>query len=602
MADKTSIEIKIEAAAAANSVKDLRTSLKGLKDELNNVAAGSAEFKKISNAINETEGKLGDLNDSFNTLTGSGIERTNKSVGLLKEGFFSFDFDKIKLGFKGLGAAMSAIPIFLIIEGLKALWENFDKVTKFLKEVTSGFDDAAKSMSVANDQLLRYLGLNKQLSEQTTKSAEHELKLAELRGESIEKITELKIKQYKQELENARVNEIITDKYIANNKKILQGIIDAGLTDSDYYKKIREQQDKLIVSSQENANKRIDLSRKIQIASLEQIKQEKEEKEKADKEAHDKWLKIQEEKKKKQDEENKEASKRLEAQNEFIDFMLRKGLQSMIDNANAKLKYQQDIDKVLMEQEAEKNRKIKEQKETDLANENAYIQASLQEREDNTFAYKLQKLEEEKNAKLSNAKLTEEERIAIIKDSNKKETELKEEQREQNAQIAKQGLNAIQGLSDLYFQSQLKSAKGNAAKEKEIRKQQFNVNKAFGITNAVIDGVRGVQSALAMGPPAGYVFAAISAVMAGINIAKIASAKFDEGGSSSGATDVGSAVGSAASAPPPTVATPQNTVDTTKFGDGGKNLEMTPPKAQVVETEITSKQKIVTKMEGQAVF
>lgn len=601
MADKTSIEIKIETAGAANSVKELRTSLKSLKDELNNVAAGSQEFKKISNAINETEGRLGDLNDSFNTLTGSGIERTNKSIGLLKDGFFSFDFDKIKLGFKGLGAAMSAIPIFLIIEGLKLLWENFDKVTKFLKEVATGFDNVAKSMSKANEELLTYLDLNKKLSEQNNQAAEHEIKLAELRGESIEKITELKIKQYKQDLENARVNEIITDKYIANNKKIIDGMIQAGLTDSDYYKKIREQQDKLIEKSQESADKRIDLQRKIQIASLEQIKQEKEEKEKKDQEAHDKWLKIQEEKKKKQEEDDKLTRERVEAQYAFMNDMLGKGLQAMIDNANAKLKYQQDIDKVLMEQEAEKNRKIKEQKTTDLANEDAEIQATLQSREENTFAYKLQKLEEEKQAKLDNAKLTEEERINIIKDSNKQETELKEAQREQNAQIAKQGISAIQGISDLYYASQLKAAKGNAAKEKQIRKEQFNVNKAFGITNAVIDGVRGVQSALAMGPPAGYVFAALSAVMAGINIAKIASAKFDEGGSSGTDANIGS-VGSSASGAPPPIANPSNTVDTTKFGEGGKNLEMTPPKAQVVETEITSKQKIVTKMEGQAVF
>lgn len=601
MADKTSIEIKIETAAAANSVKELRTSLKSLKDELNNVAAGSQEFKKISNAINETEGRLGDLNDSFNTLTGSGIERTNKSIGLLKDGFFSFDFDKIKLGFKGLGAAMSAIPIFLIIEGLKLLWENFDKVTKFLKEVATGFDNAAKSMSKANEELLTYLDLNKKLSEQNNEAAQHEIKLAELRGESIEKITELKIKQYKQDLENARVNEIITDKYIANNKKIIDGMIQAGLTDSDYYKKIREQQDKLIEKSQESADKRIDLQRKIQIASLEQIKQEKEEKEKKDQEAHDKWLKIQEEKKKKQEEDDKLTRERVEAQYAFMNDMLGKGLQAMIDNANAKLKYQQDIDKYLLEKEAEKNRKIKEQKATDLANEDAEIQATLQSREENTLAYKLQKLEEEKQSKLDNAKLTEEERINIIKDSNKQETELKEAQREQNAQIAKQGISAIQGISDLYYASQLKAAKGNAAKEKQIRKEQFNVNKAFGITNAVIDGVRGVQSALAMGPPAGYVFAALSAVMAGINIAKIASAKFDEGGSSGTDANIGS-VGSSASGAPPPIANPSNTVDTTKFGEGGKNLEMTPPKAQVVETEITSKQKIVTKMEGQAVF
>lgn len=587
MADKTSIEIKIETAAAANSVKDLRTSLKSLKDELNNVAAGSQEFKKISNAINETEGRLGDLNDSFSTFTGSGVERTTKSFNLLKEGFATFDFGKIKSALGGLTAAFRAVPIFLLVEGITYLISNFKELsegTGILAKVLKPIGVLIGWIKDSLYELTDAIGL--------TNSALDEMgEIAVKNAESTQAALANQLTEYDRQIKVAKAaGKNTIDLEIAKQ----QAIIDTNVAIA-----------KQIEAFVRAGGVLDDEKKKLLTASLNAIKDAKIEEiviqEKKDKEAHDNWLKIQEEKKKKQEEDDKLTRERVEAQYAFMNDMLGKGLQAMIDNANAKLKYQQDIDKVLMEQEAEKNRKIKEQKTTDLANEDAEIQATLQSREENTFAYKLQKLEEEKQAKLDNAKLTEEERINIIKDSNKQETELKEAQREQNAQIAKQGISAIQGISDLYYASQLKAAKGNAAKEKQIRKEQFNVNKAFGITNAVIDGVRGVQSALAMGPPAGYVFAALSAVMAGINIAKIASAKFDEGGSSGTDANIGS-VGSSASGAPPPIANPSNTVDTTKFGEGGKNLEMTPPKAQVVETEITSKQKIVTKMEGQAVF
>src|SRR3990167_4016489 len=137
MASETEIalQLKIDTADSAKTVKELKLGLKSLKDELNNVETGSSQFKKLSKAINETEGKLGDLNDSFNTLKGSGIERTTNSLNTLKEGFATLDSGKIKAGFSGLGAAMKAVPIFLLIEGVRLLIENFEKIFNWLKPV-----------------------------------------------------------------------------------------------------------------------------------------------------------------------------------------------------------------------------------------------------------------------------------------------------------------------------------------------------------------------------------------------------------------------------------------------------------------------------------
>jgi hypothetical protein len=82
---------------------------------------------------------MDDLSDSVKTLKGSGVERASASLGQLGEGFRNFDFDKIKIGFKGIGAAMSAVPIFLLVEGITYLISNF-------KELSEGNGVLAKSL------------------------------------------------------------------------------------------------------------------------------------------------------------------------------------------------------------------------------------------------------------------------------------------------------------------------------------------------------------------------------------------------------------------------------------------------------------------------
>ena len=560
MAEEIALDIKINAAAGANTVKELKKELKGLKDELNNVEAGSAEFNKLTKAINNTEGKLGDLNDQFNTLTGSGVERSTKSLNLFKEGFATFDFDKIKLGFKGLAASMSAIPIFLLIEGLKLLWENLGTVTRFLKETSTGFDEVAESAAKANQELIDYLELNKKIEEQDQKSFDHEIKLAELRGESIEKITQKKIAQYKQDVENAKANEIITQKYIDNNKKILKALEDIGMVDSEQYKKVREQQDDLVKKSVEYANQRIDGSRKIQVASLEQIKNEKDAREKAD-EKHKADLEKLTEKHKEELAKRKEAYDKFAKDLEDFEAKVRETeLQALRIKYNAeqkalddKAKYEADVNAVKEQIDLQNYQKKRDL----LAQEDADIQASLEARKEGYAQFEKEKFE-----------------------------------------LTKQSLQAAQAISDLVFAHQLRQANGNAAKEREIKKRQFKLNKAFGIAGATIDGVQAVQKALNNPYPLNIVLAVLSGALAAANVIKIASTKFDDGGGGGGADvgGLGGGIGGAA----PAIPQPNNTV--TQIQEDGTNKAKEQPvvKAVVVETDMTEKQKKVKSIEETA--
>lgn len=143
------------------SFKDLKKATKDLRDEQLVMSAKfgdtSEQAKKAGQKLAELKDKVEDLNDSTKSLKGSGVEKLTSSFRLLGEGLGTFDFDKIKLGFKGVGAAMSAIPIFLVIEGLKLLWDNFDKITAMFDTTTASEKALAEATKEVSGELSKVL-------------------------------------------------------------------------------------------------------------------------------------------------------------------------------------------------------------------------------------------------------------------------------------------------------------------------------------------------------------------------------------------------------------------------------------------------------------
>jgi len=124
MADnKANIDILINTANSAKSVRELRGALKELVSAQQDVDKSSPDFQKLVDGINETEGKIGDLNDSFKSFAGSGMERLTSSTYLLKDGLSNMDLDKVKIAFDGL----KQLP--------KALSGEFDKLTGVIKKL-----------------------------------------------------------------------------------------------------------------------------------------------------------------------------------------------------------------------------------------------------------------------------------------------------------------------------------------------------------------------------------------------------------------------------------------------------------------------------------
>lgn len=174
------INVKTEGAEESlNSIAGIKKSIKDLRSQALSIGEGGKGFKQLTEQANELQDKLDDLKDSAKSLQGTGIEKLKSSFGLLTESFKNADFGKLKTSLKGVGSAMKAIPIFLIIEGIMYLVENFEKLSQgsgFLAKALQFVGDIISKVTEGITWLLDKLGLvNAELdkqSENLTKNAE----------------------------------------------------------------------------------------------------------------------------------------------------------------------------------------------------------------------------------------------------------------------------------------------------------------------------------------------------------------------------------------------------------------------------------------------
>lgn len=157
-------------------------------------------------------------------------------------------------------------------------------------------------------------------------------------------------------------------------------------------------------------------------------------------------------------------------------------------------------------------------------------------------------------------------------------------------EYAQQGADAIQQLGDLVFANKMSQLEKGSKEEEEFARKQFKFNKALQLGGAIIDAGKAItaslaQSPIAIGPvpnPAGIASLAFAATTSALNIAKIASSKFESPGSASTSPSPGGVGGE--------VQAPEFNV----VGDSGVNqlaqLQQQPTQAYVVSGEVTTAQ------------
>lgn len=539
MAEEQKIALTIEIQGGERAINSMAELKKARKDLQNAFLQGDENAVK---GLKKIDDALGDLQDTTKAVQGDGVEPLRNSFRLFTEGLTNFDFGKIGAAFKGLGAAMKAVPILLLVEGITYLIQNFEELSKgsgllgkalrgigaIIEGVKTVFYELGASIGLVNKELD---SLNSKIEErskvsskflqQQTAEIERQIKVAKAAGRET---IELEIE--KQEA------IVITNRAIV---KQIEAYVRAGGV-------MNEEQRKMLESSLEairNAR-----TEEVVIAATAQ---------------------------KKINEVNKSA---------YEERMRLKSLEFEANKKFAEDEFQMQMD-LLNALEAEKQAKAEAELDSQAAIDAEKLNMSL-------WRYETEKAQRDKDLQEKEA-------------AEMKERQLRQETMQSYAETTKQGLQAAQALTDLFFNYQLKRAKGNEAEEKRIKKRAFQVNKAFGIANAVIDGVGAVQKALNNPYPLNIVLAVLSGVLAAANVAKIASTKFDDGGSSAGGGgDIQAGGGALAGASAPAINQPNNTV--TQLNEDGVNEAKKQPtqKVVVVESDITEKQKTVAKIEETA--
>jgi hypothetical protein len=631
MAEDKNIAIEVEVKGVEKSIesmKDLKNAIKSAKDEQLKAASsfgeGSKQYVEASKKVSELKDKVDDLNDSTQSLRGSGVESLSSSFGLLGDGIKNLDLDKIKTGFKGLGSAMNAVPLLLLVTGITMLVEKFgifEIITDAVVQVLYAFTDAIGLTNKADEKASAEMIENAQ-KVQAAKEEQYnsEIKIAQAAGQSTKELELEKL----QSVENSITSQV---KSLENLQVIKGKLNDEEQKQYDelqinLLKASADRQAKEIQNEKEKQQQLINLSNledKLRVAGLSEREKE---------------LDVI---KKQQQQLNEELNKnhKVRQGNEMADTIrynedvkkINEVTQNEINKVNSKYAKEASEKK---NAEIEKNKAEAEKKKADEQkhrDELVAIYNASADRENAIIDAQEAKEKKLKNDRVAlNKQMLDEKHAQQIAQDEKDGAEMvaKNEKRKADEKavndamvnVTLQGLQAAQQLTDLFFAFKRRNMQKGSAEELAAAKKQFKINKALAITTATIQGVQGVLAAFSSGaavPVVGAVLGPAYAVLAGVvaaaNIAKIASAKFDEGGGGGGggAVTSGGATPSVPIPSPPTLNTPgANTNSGTTFDSTGKNTSATTPTINVNATigvdEINSKQNRVSVLEKQSTF
>lgn len=715
------------------SLKDLKGAIKAAKDEQ---IAMSQKFGATSNeAVNATKklsslkDKVEDLNDSTQSLKGSGVEKLTSSFRLLGEGIGSFDMEKIKTGFKGLGSAMGAIPIFLVIEGLKLLYDNFDKVlsvvrkiipslleqSNITKELNTASIEGAKNAAVERNNLDN---LYKASTDQTKSIGERkdaQIELQETYPLTFKNFTEEDFALGKAKIGYDNLSKSILD---ASLLKAKQGLLDKGAMEfaegeQERLNEIAAARVKLTKASREsnveydNESKRTQTlasDYEVQKSAIDKLisANTKETESFQNKNAIilgdlSKYQKGSE----KLDAEHAAAKlaaekaatvvtatvtntvstaardKRIEDEKKLLSDIERAKQESYIktfesEQAQAIVKAQFENDALIKSinatsaTKATKNKALEQaeinlqenyikirkdytDKQTKL-DEIAAAAKIVQDEKDRVAAetnqknkvagylsnlessYQLDqaiagdndslKLENEKThleqiyqINIASAQLIGASTFDLDKKYSKDKLDLEKRTAAQSKKIkldeikksfdtAKAGLDAAQGLSDIYFTIKSSKVKKGSIEEEQLARKQFNIQKAFNLAKVTMDGVMAVTNIVATTPKVDFgistgILIAGSIITTAASLAKIAAAQFDSGASAPSADT------SSSTALPTTAAAPQiygqGQGQSTTF-NGNQNNNYAPIKAYVVETDNRNATRRINKLVSESTY
>ena len=627
------------------TMQDLKKAIKDANNELLQAGeVGTQSYAEAQKKVTDLKDRLGDLGDAAK-VQGTAIEKMGASTGLLGEGFKNLDLDKIKIGFKGIGDAIKANPLMFLIGIIIPLLEKFKVFEILIGGVSKAFDLLTDAIGFTNhaDEEATQKFLSNSQQRQKVVSAEYDarIKVAKAEGKNTYDLEQEKLRliynstaqQYNSLLELAKKKKGLNDEEFKQYKdlqiqlKTAKGDLDASRAAED-----KEAKDK-------EAARQKELTDKYKQAYQEQLQANQDliNKTKAlkDKDYLDSIT-----------DERQKALETLRIQNEaqVEDINKSKASKKVKNQALAQL----DIDYRLQQEsinkqfdDKEKENQLKKQEELRLANEKAeqdriaalqkanqdalneeanYNELRILQTQEDTQArldaeieaiqFKLfretQLTEKSEGEKLLIKKRAEQSIDKLREDFAKKERERRFKETQDNLATSALVNKGLTDLSTVFYNTKLNNAKKGSAEEEKILKEQFEVNKAFQIANAVINGAMAVTSILASPAnkvdPSGTVMAIqIAAAIASTaaQISTIERTRFQGGAPQ--APEAPNMGGAGGQAPTGTPQMPQTRTEQGTFlNEQGQTTGRLDTRVYVLESDITSTQRDVNRVKTQS--
>jgi len=627
------------------TMQDLKRAIKDANNELLQAGeVGTQSYAEAQKKVTDLKDRLGDLGDAAK-VQGTAVEKLGASTGLLGEGFKNLDLDKIKIGFKGIGDAIKANPLMFLIGIIIPLLEKFKVFEILIGGVSKAFDLLTDAIGFTNhaDEEATQKFLSNSQQRQKVVSAEYDarIKVAKAEGKNTYDLEQEKLRliynstaqQYNSLLELAKKKKGLNDEEFKQYKdlqiqlKTAKGDLDASRAAED-----KEAKDK-------EAARQKELTDKYKQAYQEQLQ--------ANQDLINKTKAL-----KNKDyldsitDERQKALETLRIQNEaqVEDINKSKASKKVKNEALAQL----DIDYRLQQEsinkqfdDKEKENQLKKQEELRLANEKAeqdriaalqkanqdalneeanYNELRILQTQEDTQArldaeieaiqFKLfretQLTEKSEGEKLLIKKRAEQSIDKLREDFAKKERERRFKETQDNLATSALVNKGLTDLSTVFYNTKLNNAKKGSAEEEKILKEQFEVNKAFQIANAVINGAMAVTSILASPAnkvdPSGTVMAIqIAAAIASTaaQISTIERTRFQGGAPQ--APEAPNMGGAGGQAPTGTPQMPQTRTEQGTFlNEQGQTTGRLDTRVYVLESDITSTQRDVNRVKTQS--
>lgn len=497
---------------------------------------------------------------------------------------------------KALNAVMNMNPVFLLVTGIVALTgaiiyftgetkkaeEANNAINRTYEKTNTLLDETAKKLKRNGDQKLKEMQIagksEKELHEQRIKNLDNEEKLRKI-SSTVEKETiKEKKKQYRQALKegNEELAKTIKDeiaqsrtRYNELNGQHLDYINNKKNEDLEYNAKLEEQriQD---LADQKAKNKeaydnyksykaeQLQIARQIEDAIFANKFDNEEKAQEANRVAFERFR------------EDTLANTRLTEEQKNI-LIEQEQLQAQQRRNEISRQYQLEFEDAIASADAERAL-VKEETELEALRTFEQKKTEIQTEHENT-RFEQFSIDLEKKTQASNDYLN----------------------------TASNALQTLDDLNSLLTDNAVKKAGANEAAAERARKKGFERSKKIQLTMAVIQGVQGVMSAFTAGSsmgPAGVVMgplmAALAAVTAGINIAKIKATTYEGGGGASVSSGGGGGV------PNPASFNVVGNSGTNQLAEtlGAQNKE--PMKAYVVGEDVTTQQSLDRNKVGNA--